>query len=144
VAGPITTGALVTRVWEKIAGAGDAGQPVSLALASLSKTNMEVVAYSGTDPTSPVKSVVLTGDSSTRTTHTAPAASVSLGGSWAVDYWADKSSTTTLWTPPSGPVVRGVRSFPSAVESIVMAFGSLHAVIQAVAVVSGRGSCQTK
>src|SRR6185369_11159771 len=54
VGGPITTGGVVTQVWQKIAGAGDAGQPVNFSLSALSKVGLELVAYSGTDPTNPV------------------------------------------------------------------------------------------
>jgi hypothetical protein len=38
-----------------------------------------------------------------------PVVNVSTGGSWLLSYWADKSSTTTNWTPPAGSVTRDVR-----------------------------------
>src|ERR1700738_361650 len=44
----------------------------------------------------------------------------------------------------SGPVVRGVRFLPSAVDTILMSAGSAHALMQALAMVSGLGSVQTK
>ena len=44
----------------------------------------------------------------------------------------------------SGPVVRGVRPLPSAVDVILTAAGSAHAFMQGFAIVSGRGSVQMK
>jgi PKD repeat protein len=106
VGGPVTTGAMATQVWQRVAAAGDAGQPVTIALGALSKVGLELVAYSGTDPTNPVASVASNADTALVTAHPAPAANVTLGGSWVVDYWADKSSTTTTWTAPAGQQVR--------------------------------------
>src|SRR5579872_2478234 len=42
----------------------------------------------------------------------------------------------------SGPVARGVKSFPSAVDSILIFVGSLQALIHSLSAVSGRGSFQ--
>jgi len=47
-------------------------------------------------------------DTTAKTAHTTPAATVATPGSWVVSYWADKSSSTTAWTAPAGQSVRNV------------------------------------
>ena len=106
-----TTGASATTVWQRVAGAADAGSsvPVVLGLASgaVTKTDVRLLAYSGTAATSPVSGVARS-DGAVTTQHVAPAAPVAVAGSWVVRYWTDKSSATTLWTAPAGVTVRAL------------------------------------
>ena len=97
-----------TYVFSKVATASDAGSSVPVALGTVTKSDVRILAYSGTAASSPVTAVI-TSDASATTDHPAPAATVSTAGSWVVWYWADKSpATTTSWTPPAGTTQRSV------------------------------------
>ncbi len=104
-------GSALTTVWQKVATASDAGSSVPVVLTGMSgtvtKVNVRLLAYSGTATTSPVTATA-SADPSNTTRHTAPAATVATAGSWVVRYFADRSSTTTLWTPASGLTVRAL------------------------------------
>jgi len=88
-------------VWTRVATAGDAGSTVSTPISALAKSDLQVVAYRGA---SGVAGVTGRADANTAShatpTVTAPA------GAWVLQEWADRSSTTTSWTPPSGVTVR--------------------------------------
>ena len=102
-----TTG-IQTVVWSKVATAADAAGAVSVTLGGTVKTSLTVAAWSGTSATTPVASVTDAVDTTAKTAHTTPAATVATPGSWVVSYWADKSSSTTAWTAPAGQSVRNV------------------------------------
>jgi hypothetical protein len=101
----VTTGSSVTRVWRRVAGAADASSTVRVGIASVSKANLVVVAYRGTNTTNPVAAVGRAAESSSRATHTTPLASTP-AGAWAVSYWTHKDSSTTALAPPAGVVTR--------------------------------------
>jgi hypothetical protein len=95
-----------TSVWQKVATAGDAGSAVEVALSELTKSDIRLLAYSGTAASAPV-SAAISSDATLTTDHQAPAATVATPGSWVVWYWADKSgATTTSWTAPAGTITR--------------------------------------
>lgn len=98
---PQTSGTEVTRVWSKVAAAGDAGKTVSIQLSAIAKGDILVAAYRGANGTTPVAQFALTGEAAAVAAHTTPAVSSSAQGSWLVSYWADKSSATTDWTVPA-------------------------------------------
>lgn len=102
----VTGSGYVTRVWQKVAGANDAGQNVSVTLSAYSKAGMTVAAYSGTSLTSPVGAFASANETVTRAGHTTPVVDSTVPGAWRVSYWADKSSATTSWTAPAGEQVR--------------------------------------
>ncbi|WP_432949219.1 PKD domain-containing protein [Kribbella sp. CA-253562] len=102
----VTGSGYVTRVWQKVAGANDAGQTVSVNLASYSKAGLTVAAYSGTSSAGPVAAFESANETVTRAAHTTPVVTNSVPGAWRVSYWADKSSATTAWTAPAGEQVR--------------------------------------
>ena len=87
---------LRTVLWTKVVQAGDAGTQLTVPMSGSAKYTVSVAAYSGVDQTAslPFASAVDTVNHAARQAPgvTAPA------GSWVVSYWADKSSTTTLWT----------------------------------------------
>jgi PKD repeat protein len=103
-----TTTGIQTVVWSKVATATDASSAVAVTLGGTVKTSLTVAAWSGTAATSPVATLAHGIDTTTKAAHTTPAVTVATPGSWVVSYWADKSSTTTAWTPPSGQAVRNL------------------------------------
>ena len=66
---------------------------------------MTVAAYKGVAAAGGVAAIASSQDVSP-TSHTSPSVSAT-AGDWVVQFWTDKSSNTTLWTPPSGVTQRG-------------------------------------
>jgi PKD repeat protein len=98
--------ATTTTVWQKVAGATDAGSAVTVTLTELTKVDVRLLAYSGTAATNPVTATI-TSDPADTVSHPAPAAAVPIAGSWVVRSWSDKSAgTTTSWTAPAGVTTR--------------------------------------
>ncbi len=85
---------LQTTVYKRTASAGDAAT-VTAPLSASAGTALELAVYRSVGSATPV--VAGAQDSST-SSHVAPAVAVSTGGSWVVNVWSDKSSTTTAWT----------------------------------------------
>lgn len=101
----LTNAGIGTNVWTKVATSADAGSTVSITFPTYHKAALQLLAYSGTDTTDPVSAVAKAGDSNSAS-HTTPTATVADAGSWAISYWAEKSSATTTWTAPTGSTVR--------------------------------------
>jgi hypothetical protein len=98
--------AVSTSVWQRVATAGDAGSSLAVTLSELTKSDVRLLAYSGTAAGSPFSALV-SADAALTTSHPAPTVTVSTPGSWVIWYWSDKSSaTTTSWTPPAGVIAR--------------------------------------
>ncbi len=94
-------------LWQHVATGQDAaGGTVPVILASSAKSTAQVLAYSGTSSTSPVSAAASAADSASTTSHTTPAVDVPTSGSWVVSFWADKSSSTTAWTPEAAVSTR--------------------------------------
>jgi len=96
---------MATELYRKTAGPADAGTVVTVTATSVQKIDLQLVAYRGVQPTGPVAAVVSAADAATAT-HTSPVAAVTANGVLAVTFWADKSSSTTDWTPPDSVSVR--------------------------------------
>ncbi len=95
------------RAWTRTATASDAGSNVTVSTSGYAKSVLSVSAYRGaggadTTVTASASDVV----NSASTNHTAPDVNVSTAGSWLVNYWGEKSSGDTTWTPPAGEPVR--------------------------------------
>jgi PKD repeat protein len=103
----VVSGSQRTMAWWKVASASDAGQAVRLTLGAYTKVTMQLTGYSGTSPSQP--SVAQRSDPASTTEHVTPMVNVSVGGSWLLSYWADKSSSTTNWTAPGSSVTRDER-----------------------------------
>ncbi|TQM67557.1 beta-propeller uncharacterized protein DUF5122 [Actinomadura hallensis] len=101
------TGSATSVLWKRVAQEGDAGKQVTIGLSGVTKADIRLLAYDGTDTSDPIAAVAKAGDPSAVTEHTSPNAQVEQGGSWAVTYWGDKSSSTTEWTAPAGVTTRG-------------------------------------
>ncbi len=99
---------LRTRLYDKVATGADAGSTVTVTYAASNKVDLQVAAYTGVDPAAPVPAFASAAESTSRTGHTTPGASVAVNGSWVVSYWADKSAATTTWTVPGTLTSRGL------------------------------------
>ncbi len=97
---------IVGRSWSKVAVAGDAGTSVRVTSSGYAKSHIAVAAYRGTDPSAPVAVSAVRLDNSSGATHTSPTVDAPGSNGWLVSYWAEKSSSTTAWSAPSGVTVR--------------------------------------
>jgi hypothetical protein len=97
-----TNGSTVSTLWRKTAASGDPGATVRFTSSAYHKAVVDLVVYSGVGSGAAV--IARAGDSA-RATHTAPAVTAP-ANSVVVSVWADKSSTTTSWSAPSGVTVR--------------------------------------
>ncbi len=98
VAQQLSSTVLQTTVFKRTATATDSGVVVHVPLTTSSAVALQLVDYRGVG----TASVVTAGAADSATaTHIAPAVTVATGGSWVVNIWADKSSTTTAWTLPA-------------------------------------------
>ncbi len=98
-------GSLATEVWTRVATSGEAGTTVSVDSDQTAKMELTVIAYRGIDPVSPLVGWASADEPATTATHTTPTVTGTDTG-WVVSYWADKSSSTTVWTATTGPTVR--------------------------------------
>ncbi|MQA80477.1 MAG: PKD domain-containing protein [Streptosporangiales bacterium] len=98
---------LVTTAYRTVVAAADVGESVSVTYPAFLKSDMTMLAYRGTDPADPVAAAASASDAGT-TVHTTPTVTAG-AGQWAVSYWADKSSATTVFTPPGSVTVRSTQ-----------------------------------
>ncbi|MEO8106787.1 MAG: PKD domain-containing protein, partial [Actinomycetes bacterium] len=94
-----------SQVWVRVAQTGDAGSAAPVAISAYTKMTAHVMAYSGANPLTPIASFASIGEARKSTSHTTPVVSAS-PTSWVVSMWADKSSSTTGWTPPASVTAR--------------------------------------
>ena len=97
-------------MWTRRAVAGDAGSLVATSTGLSVKSTLTLAAYRGVASTNGIAAFANTVSSGTA--HPSPTVTAPANG-WLVQVWTDKSSGTTLWTPPAGVTVRGT-SFGSA------------------------------
>ena len=102
----IGTSSSTTRVWRRVAGAGDAGAVVRVGVAAISKANLVLAAYRGTSATDPVATFARAAETVSRTTHLTPTAQVTGSGGWALSYWTHKDSTSAELAAPAGLTTR--------------------------------------
>ena len=94
-----------TAVFRKTATASDPNSAVTDTLTSSGPSAAQLVSYRGVG----TGTVTTAGAADAATaTHVAPAIAVTTTGSWVVSFWADKSSSTTTWTLPSGVPARNI------------------------------------
>jgi PKD repeat protein len=99
-----TAGTMATTLWTKVAEPGDAGVTVVVPLSANAKSTLTVAAYSGVD-TGDDPVVTRASDTVSHAVRFTPNATAA-AGTWVVSYWADKSATTTAWTPESSVTAR--------------------------------------
>jgi alpha-tubulin suppressor-like RCC1 family protein len=97
---------MLTRLYRRTAAPGDAGAQVRVTMPTTTKVDLVLVAYSGVDPVDPLAQWAVRQETATTTAHMSPPLSSPAVGGWVVSYWAEKTSTTTDWLPPSGQVSR--------------------------------------
>lgn len=98
---------LSTTVWTSTLAEGDLGGTVTVPLTGgNAKYTLTAAVYAGVadDPTLAVAHDAGVTPASVRLS---PVVSGIADGSWVVSYWADKSSSTTAWTPDASVVTRG-------------------------------------
>jgi PKD repeat protein len=96
-----------TYLWARSASAGEAGRTVSIAVSAYSKVAVQLVAYDGTRVGSPIANHARAVETIIRPQHSTPVVASVPAGSTVISYWADKTATTTTWSPPAGPIRRG-------------------------------------
>ncbi len=95
----------MTRVYSRVAAAGDAGDPVTVAwTGGTTKATLQLLAYDGTRTTAPVAAFASAARAA-GTSHTTPTTTAT-AGSWVLSIWSDKQGPQRSWTPPSGVVER--------------------------------------
>ena len=94
-----------SMVWWKYAGATDHGTKVTVPLSAGAKSTLQVLDYTGVDPTQPIDAFATANDTTTKAAHVSPTIT-SGSGDWVVSLWADKSSATTAWTAPNAVTSR--------------------------------------
>jgi len=104
---PSSTSTITTTVWQRVATATDAGTSVSVGFGAVVHGTVQLVAYSGTNGTTPVASFTVMAAASSTTSVVTPAGTAAINGEWVVSYWAAKSSTVTGWTVPGSVTNRG-------------------------------------
>ena len=100
----VAAGTMSTTLWTKVAQAGDPGTVVRTPLSGTAKYTLTVAAYSGVD-SAPLLSFASASDTTNHAARPTPDVTA-LAGSWVVSYWADKSATTTAWTPDASVATR--------------------------------------
>ncbi len=96
------------RAWTKQATSTDANALVTVTSTTTIKDTMTVSAYRSTGGNPTVTASAQTAGTTTTTNHTSPSVAVAQPGSWLVNSWSEKSSTTQVWTPPAGSTSRAV------------------------------------
>jgi PKD repeat protein len=91
--------AVTTTAWSKVATAGDPGSTVTVTFPGVVHGTVQVLAYSGTNATTPVVVSAQKATQVTANTYTTPTSNVPIAGDVVISYWAAKNSATTpAWT----------------------------------------------
>ena len=96
---------MASVAWTKVVQAGDAGRTVVTPLSGTAKYTLTLAAYTGVDATSPGLPFARSTNVTSTATRVTPTVTTP-AGSWAVSYWADRSGTTTAWTPSPAVTTR--------------------------------------
>ncbi len=96
------------RAWTKQASSTDANANVTVTSTTTIKDTMVVAAYRSTGGNPTVTASAQTSGTASGTSHSSPTVAVSQPGSWLVNSWSEKSSSTQTWTAPAGSTSRAV------------------------------------
>jgi PKD repeat protein len=92
-------------IWQRVATTTDAGSAVTVRFGGVDHGSVELLAYSGTSPSSPVQSAVgATKETTTATLTTPPLAGAP--GQTLLSYWAARTSVDATVTPPATVTTR--------------------------------------
>jgi PKD repeat protein len=116
------------RLWRKTATATDAGSTVQVTTSAFTKAEATLLAYSGT-AANPISGSATGSETVTQAAHTTPTLSTSTVGGKLVSYWAEKSSATTVLTPPAGTTVRATGTGSGSGRTTALAVDSNTAVV---------------
>ena len=94
------------RAWTKRATASDANALLTVTSSTTIKDTMSIAAYRSTGSDPSVTASAQTPGTTATTTHTSPTVAVAQSGSWLVNSWTEKSSTTQTWTKPTNSTTR--------------------------------------
>jgi PKD repeat protein len=97
-----TNTALTTTVWERVAAATDPGASVTVTFPGNVHGAVQLLAYSGTNATSPVVAFAGKASIGSATSYATPATVVPANGDVVVSLWTAKSSSGVTLTPPAG------------------------------------------
>ena len=88
------------RAWSKTAGVGDANANVTVTSSATLKSVVAVTAYRSSVSFPTVSAVDVSVVNTSAASHAAPAVPLMGSGSWLLNVWGEKSSTTATWTLP--------------------------------------------
>jgi large repetitive protein len=106
VGAAVDDASLRTRVWSRIAVAGDAGAAATATWTTSGKGGLIVAAYSDVHPTSPVNTFATAVEAATDTTHDCPGVTPTAGGCWVVEFVSDRGTAATTITAPGSRTER--------------------------------------
>jgi PKD repeat protein len=106
--GTKTSSPLESDVYYRTASSSDLGANVPVTFSAKTHNSVTLADYKSADPNT-IEASASSADANTAS-HVTPTVNVTVAGSLAVSYWADKSSTTTAWTPPA-PVTQRATFF---------------------------------
>ena len=118
---------ITTSAWSKVATAGDIGSSITVTVPSSVRATVQLLAYSGTNGTTPVINKVVSAAQASATQFVSPTTAVPVSGDVVISYWAAKNSTTPwVFTTPAGQNVRStaVGSSGGKIDSIATDGGS--------------------
>ena len=101
-------GTIQSAAWWRLATGTDAGSTVTVTQTLITKTDVQLLAYTGASA-SAVQAFAVAAEPGTTASHRTPTVSVTSPGGWLVSYWADRTGTATSWTTPAG-VTRRLQS----------------------------------
>ncbi|HLS33308.1 MAG TPA: hypothetical protein VK039_06955, partial [Brevibacterium sp.] len=100
----LSSGPLIVTVFSTVASASDAGETVTVGLSSQVKSDLVAVAYRGVAAEDPIEALE-TAVAANTTEHGSPVVTVPGEHRTVLSFWAERSSSTTEWTPPDGVTV---------------------------------------
>jgi hypothetical protein len=101
--GTTTSATMASAVYSKTAASTDLGSTVSVTFSAKLKASLTLADYTHAAGTVEAQA---SATGSNTTSHTTPTVNGLSGGSLAVSFWTDKSTTTTAWTVPSNVTKR--------------------------------------
>jgi PKD repeat protein len=98
---------ITTAAWSKVATAADIGSTITVTLPASVRETVQLVAYSGTNGTTPVIASIQKAAQASGSTFVSPTSSVPASGDVVISYWAAKNSAGSWsWGAPAGQTVR--------------------------------------
>jgi hypothetical protein len=103
-----TSGGVGSRLFKRVAQAGDSGSAVNITASGSPSSDSAIVAYSGTDTTDPIHVWDVAVETATQATHTTLNVTTTKGGCLIVSLWNEGDVTNQLWQPPANEFIRAL------------------------------------